>query len=78
MFVTIQLKNPSQQDRFSEAQQTNVLGAPNILLPEEWRKGLRPKRVREGCSREVTRPVPGCHFLSIPSTLRNIIGTKHP
>lgn len=47
MFVTIQLKNPSQQDRFSEAQQTDVLGGPNIVLPEEWRKGINKRKESE-------------------------------
>lgn len=32
MFVTIQLKNPSQKDRFSEAQQIDA-GCPGAFLP---------------------------------------------
>lgn len=69
MFVTIQLKNPSQQDRFSEAQRIDAQG-PGTLLParglgrgvgpQGWR-GRQPTRQSVGEGSQEATPLLSQH-----------------
>lgn len=47
MFVTIQLKNPSQQDRFSEVQQIDAGGPGPLLSAKGCIRGAGLRRQRE-------------------------------
>lgn len=73
MFVTIQLKNPSQQDRFSEAQQIDAGGPVQcsaFLSAREEEQGPGGRGAGGGLLRRPPGPALGYYCLSIPNTWR--------